>query len=183
MLAVRDGAARPACPTSALSPTSDVQKPPTMVLSFSPGPRCVFMDTHYKQIWLVSLWVRAHNPISEVFGNKYCGFYIKAEKWPHFRVSNYISGLFFNFFFRIRSKPKQTFWKCIKEDESSTELVARRKMHIRQKIQRSYSGSATMSDTPKITWNKQGVPCKAMGVIQGQGKRNQWNWTTRCLQY
>lgn len=47
-LAVRDGAARPACPTSALSPTSDVQKPPTMVLSFSPGPRRVLMGTHYK---------------------------------------------------------------------------------------------------------------------------------------
>ena len=68
MLAVRDGAARPACPTSALSPASDVQKPPTMVLSFPPGPRRVLMGTHYKPIWLVSFWVRAHNPISEVFG-------------------------------------------------------------------------------------------------------------------
>ena len=39
-----------------------------MVLSFPPGPRRVLMGTHYKHIWLVSLWVRAHNPISEVFG-------------------------------------------------------------------------------------------------------------------
>ena len=68
----------------------------------------------------------------------------------HFRVSIYTSGLLFKFFFRIRPKPKQTFWKCVKEDESSTELVARRKIHILQKIQRSYNGSATMSDIPKI---------------------------------
>ena len=37
------------------------------------------------------------------------------------------------------------------EVESSTELVARRKVHILQKIQRPYNGSATMSDIPKIT--------------------------------
>ena len=68
MLAARGGAARPACLTTALSPTSDVQKPPPLVLSLSPGPRCVSLGSHYKQIWLVSGWIRAHNPISEVFG-------------------------------------------------------------------------------------------------------------------